>query len=103
MSRLWDTPEFWARTEADELLREHPHSEVRALADSLSVARGGDADDPDFMRDVVAELYKRADAGIRFWAEHIDLAAIEEEVRAMLLADEGEDGAKASTFWWQRM
>ena len=103
MSRLWDTPEFWARTEADQLLRDHPHSDVRALADSFSLVRGGYAGDPEFLRDVVTELHKRADAGVRFWTDDIDLTAIEDEVRAMLIVAEGEDSAEMSAYWWQRM
>ena len=39
MSRLWDTPEFWARSEADEALREMPDMELGAMADSLKKAR----------------------------------------------------------------
>ncbi len=35
MSRLWDTPEFWARSEADDMLREMPDVEPAALADSF--------------------------------------------------------------------
>ncbi|UVO50134.1 hypothetical protein M0208_06230 [Sphingomonas sp. SUN019] len=67
MSRLWDTPEFWARAEADEVLRDYPDTDTRALADMFERTRSGYDGDPDLARAIVGELRRRADAGIRFW------------------------------------
>jgi hypothetical protein len=103
MSRLWDTPDFWARSEAGELLRDYPDTDVRALARSLERSRSSYDGDPGFARDVVTELHERANAGIRFWPEPADLAALEEEVRALLVTIEAEAEDTAPAYWWQRM
>lgn len=102
MSRLWDTPEFWARSEADELLRDYPNTEVGVLAASLGRMRGDVEGDPEFARDIVAELTKRAAAGVRFWPEPAGLAALEREVRAML-GSPVDDDVPHEAYWWQRM
>lgn len=67
MSRLWDTPEFWARSEADEVLREMPNSEPGALADSLERSAASYDGDPEMVGLIVADLRRRAAAGTRFW------------------------------------
>lgn len=103
MSRLWDTPDFWARSEADELLRDHPGTDVRALAGSLAQGRSDYTSDPGFARDIVTELHKRADAGIRFWPQPVDLDVIEDELREMLVTIGGEEEETPQTYWWQRM
>ncbi len=68
MSRLWDTPEFWARSEADEALREMPDMEPAAMADSLEKSVASYDGDPDMVALIVADLRRRAAAGIRFWS-----------------------------------
>ena len=68
MSRLWDTPEFWARSEADEALREMPDMEPGAMADSLEKSAASYDGDPEMVALIVADLRRRAAAGIRFWS-----------------------------------
>lgn len=105
MSRLWDTPEFWARSEADELLRDYLNSDPRALAKSFERTGGSYDGDPEFARDIIAELHKRADAGIRFWPEP-ELASLENDVRCALAIAGGrlsEPDDERQAFWWQRM
>ncbi|WP_298668137.1 hypothetical protein [uncultured Sphingomonas sp.] len=67
MSRMWDTPEFWARSEADEMLREMDDVEPGALADSFERNIHNYDDDPDLAAGILAELRRRAAAGVRFW------------------------------------
>ena len=103
MSRLWDTPEFWARSEADEMLRDYPNTAVRALADSFSRTSDNYDGDPGFAREITAELYKRAEAGVRFWPEPVGLASLDDEVRDVLVPElAGREGEPRSQ-WWQRM
>ncbi len=73
MSQLWDTPAFWARSEADQLLRDYPESEPRTLALSFERNAGSYDDDPEFARDIIAELHRRADAEVRHWPGPIAL------------------------------
>ncbi len=68
MSRLWDTPEFWARSEADEMLREMADADPAALADSFERNPGSYDDDPDLAAAIIAELRRRSAAGVRFWS-----------------------------------
>lgn len=63
MSRLWDTPEYWVRSEADEM----PESEPGTVADSFERSAANYDGDPGFAAAVVAELRRRAAAGVRFW------------------------------------
>src|ERR1700712_1992599 len=86
MSRLWDTPEYWARTEADEILRDFPNTDVAALATSFEHSHENYDGDPAFARDIIAELKTRAAAGIRFWPAPLELQSIDEEVRVALEA-----------------
>lgn len=102
MSRLWDTPEFWARSEADEMLRDYPSTDVGALAESLACTSHNYDGDPDFAREIVAELHKRAEAGVRFWPQPCGLASLESEVRDALVAEIAGEGEQPSQ-WWQRM
>lgn len=102
MSRLWDTPEFWARSEADELLRDYPNTDVRTLADSLARTSRNYDGDPDFAREIIAELRERAAAGVRFWPQPCGLASLENEVRGALVAEIPGEGDQPSQ-WWQRM
>ena len=67
MSRLWDTPEFWARSEADEMLREMPDAEPAALADSVERSAASYDGNREFAALVSADLRRRVDAGTRFW------------------------------------
>lgn len=103
MSRLWDTPEFWTRSEADEMLRDYPNTDVRALADSFARTSSSYDGDPDFAREIVAELRKRADAGVRFWPQPADLASIENEVRGALVPELAGHEDEPPSQWWQRM
>jgi hypothetical protein len=102
MSRLWDTPEFWVRSEADELLRDFPNTDVRALAKSSEQNHASYDGDPAFASEITAELYKRADAGVRFWEQPLEMASLEEEVRELLVSTTAEL-TKETMFWWQRM
>ena len=68
MSRLWDTPEYWACSEADEMLREMANVAPGALADSFERSAAIYDGEPEMAATVVAELRRRAAAGIRFWA-----------------------------------
>ncbi len=114
MSRLWDTPEFWVRAEADELLRDSPTLSADALADKFEKSLRQSYGDPQFVCDLVVELRKRAIAHVRFWpvvgaadcrqegshgrdadfcvADGAELHEIDEPLLA--------DGAR---YWWQRM
>lgn len=67
MSRLWDTPDFWARSEADEALREMPDVEPAALADSFEKSAASYDGDPQMVALIAADLRRRAAGGIRFW------------------------------------
>lgn len=78
MSRLWDTPEFWTRFEADELLRDYPDTDVGALADMFERSLGSYDGDPDLARDIIGELRRRANAGIRFWP--VGLSSVQPQV-----------------------
>lgn len=77
MSRLWDTPEYWARVEADEMLREMEDSDPAALADSFERSAASYDGEPETAAAIIAELRRRAAAGIRFWTgpEAIGVAA----------------------------
>ncbi|MBV9841392.1 MAG: hypothetical protein JOY99_07670 [Sphingomonadaceae bacterium] len=68
MSRLWDTAEFWARSEADEVLRDMPDAEPGALADSLERSAANYDGDPEMVTLIVTDLRRRAASGIRFWS-----------------------------------
>lgn len=113
MSRLWDTPEFWARSEADEMLRDFPATDVGALADIMEKSPASYDGDPIFVRNLLTELRHRAAAGVRFWPEHRGLADIEREARAVIAggatAARGVDAdirdleeVEAPSQWWQR-
>lgn len=67
MTRHWDTPAYWARYEADDTLREMPDAEPAALADSLERSAASYDDGAEMAALIVAELRRRAAAGIRFW------------------------------------
>lgn len=67
MSRLWDTPEYWVRSEADEMLGEMSDVEPGALADSLERSAANYDGEPEMAAAIVAELRRRAAAGIRLW------------------------------------
>ena len=84
MSRLWDTPEFWARSEADEVLREMLDAEPGSLADSLERSVASYADGPEMAVLIIAELRRRAAAGVRFWSGPQPIAQVPE---AQLAAD----------------
>jgi hypothetical protein len=112
MSRLWDTPEFWARTEVDELLRDHPLQQVAELAASFDRIHPRYERDPQFARDIVVELLKRAAAGVRFWPDAPEIAEIERDLRLMFASQRGsvaerqdgeieESGPDATVPWWQ--
>jgi hypothetical protein len=113
MSRLWDTPEFWARSEADEMLRDFPATDVAALADSMERMPDSYDGDPQFTLNLVTELRHRAVAGVRFWPEHDGIARIERELRAAVAGratmaaradadDRDPDETEVATQWWQR-
>lgn len=67
MTRWSDTPEYWARSEADEMLREMPDVEPGALADSFERSAANYDGEPEMAAAIVAELRRRATAGVRFW------------------------------------
>lgn len=67
MSRLWDTPDYWARYEADETLREMPDAEPAAIADELERSAENYDDGAEMAALIVADLRHRAAAGVRFW------------------------------------
>ena len=67
MSRLWDTPEFWARSEADEMLREMSDLNPAAVADSFERTSANYDGEPELVEMIVADLRRRAAAGTRFW------------------------------------
>lgn len=107
MSRLWDTPDFWARTEADEMLRDYPMTDVAVLADSIERSPHIRDGDVNFMREVVAELRLRAAADVRFWPEHIGLGEIMREAQAVMAgmtesAWDAEEIEEPPVQWWQR-
>lgn len=67
MSRLWDTPEFWARSEADEMLLEMPDLDPEAVANSFERSSANYDGGPKLAVLIVADLRRRAAAGTRFW------------------------------------
>lgn len=67
MNRRWDTPEFWARSEADEMLREMPDAEPGALADIFERSAAQYDDGPEMAALIVRDLRRRAATGARFW------------------------------------
>ncbi len=67
MSRLWDTPEFWARSEADEMLREMPDLDPMAVADSFERTSASYDGGLELAAMIVADLRRRAAAGTSFW------------------------------------
>lgn len=113
MSRLWDTSTIYVRTEVDELLHDYPNRDVTTLANSFEQSHPDYEGDPDFAREIVVELRKRAAANLRFWLTPPDLGEIEREVRAIISevassmrVTEPEadlELADAPGFWWQRM
>lgn len=68
MSRLWDTPAYWARSEADEMLREMADMDPGAVADSFERSAANYDGDPEMATAIIAELRRRAVAGVRFWS-----------------------------------
>lgn len=68
MSRSWDTPAYWARSEADEMLREMADIDPGAVADSFERSAANYDGDPEMATAIIAELRRRADAGVRFWS-----------------------------------
>jgi hypothetical protein len=68
MSRLWDTPEFWVRAEADQLLSDYPDTVAAVLARTLRRDLGSYDGDPQVVRGIVGKLHRRAEAGVRVWA-----------------------------------
>jgi hypothetical protein len=67
MSRLWDRPEFWVRTETDELLREMWDTDLLSLASSFERSAASYDGGPEMAAAIVSELRRRAAAGVRFW------------------------------------
>jgi hypothetical protein len=113
MSRLWDRSEIYVRTEVDELLRDFPDTDVATLSSTFMRSHPFYERDPEFAAEIAAELRRRADAGVRYWAEPIGLDVLEREVRAIMAstaaalcvavpADRDEPAEKAG-YWWQRM
>ena len=104
MSRLWDTPEFWVRTEVDDMLRDFKVLTADTLADRLEHSRVRRYSDPDFVRQIIIELRKRAYSRVRFWPEPCD------RTDARADADRSADAADNRQlavmddegFWWQR-
>ena len=115
MSRLWDTSEIYVRSEADELLRDYPNRDAATLADAFEQSHPTYEVDPEFAREIVVELRKRAEADVRFWPTPPDLSDIEQKVRAIFAAtasslnvveldpDPELELADAPGYWWQRM
>jgi hypothetical protein len=77
MSRLWDTPDYWARSEADEMLREMADMEPGAVADAFERSSANYDGDREMATAIIAELRRRADAGIRFWTAPQPVARVE--------------------------
>lgn len=73
----WDTPEHWARTEADEMLREMADTDPGAVADSFERSAANYDGEPAMAAAIVAELRRRAVAGIRFWPGPQPVAGID--------------------------
>jgi hypothetical protein len=97
-----------ACSEADELLQDYPSSSPAALAASLTGSSSGYEGDPEFVRDIVKDLLKRAAAGLRFWPEHLDLRPLGQEVRqrelaCSELARDEPAGRDYAEFWWQKI
>jgi hypothetical protein len=67
MSRLWDTPEYWARSEADEMLREMADADPATVADAFERSAANYDGEPEMATAIIADLRRRAAAGIRFW------------------------------------
>lgn len=67
MNPRWDTPDFWTRNEVDQVLREMEDDEPANVADTLERNRASYDGDPAIVDRMVAELRRRAAAGVRFW------------------------------------
>ena len=104
MSRLWDTPEFWVRTEVDDMLRDFTALTADTLADRLEHSRVRRYSDPAFVRQIITELRKRAYARVRFWPEPCDRTDAPTDTDRS--SDAADDRQLAVTdnegFWWQR-
>jgi hypothetical protein len=113
MSRLWDTSQIYVRTEVDELLQDFPGRDVGALAHDFEQSHPSYEGDPEFAREIIVELRKRASANVRFWPTPPELSDIEREVRAIIASTASSmrvaepepelEPAEAPGFWWQRM
>ncbi len=109
MSRLWDTSAIYVRTEVDELLHDYPNRSVGQLADAFEQSHPTYEGDPDFAREIIGELRKRAAAEVRFWPEPPGLDIIAAEVRAIVahtaasLSVAGPELEEEPGYWWQRM
>ena len=100
MSRLWDTPEFWIRSDADEVLRDCPTLTADALAERFERSSSRHYD-PQFVRDLIAELRKRGYARVRFWPDQAsgpvrgNDAAVEERARILPSSDPRRRGSSS--------
>jgi len=99
MSGLWDTPTFWAPSEADEALRAIPEIAPGALADSLGKSAANYNGDPEMVALSTAALRHRAAAGVRLWPlrevdarERPDASAVGELIGAVHVAALIDDG-----------
>ena len=56
----------WVRTEADQLLRDMPDTDILALASELDAKAAVFDGGPQMAHDIASELRRRAEAGVRF-------------------------------------
>ena len=105
MSRLWDTPEFWVRTEVDDMLRDFPVLTADALADRFEHSRRYRDSDPDFVRQVTVELRRRAYARVRFWPDLAEWSGTRLDAggSSHAMSDHQLAASDGTDFWWQRI
>jgi hypothetical protein len=63
----WDTPDFWVRSETDEILREFDGIDICQVLESFERNTTSYDAGPEMAAMVIDELRHRAAAGLRFW------------------------------------
>ena len=63
----WDTPDYWVRSEVDEMLWELEGIDVGQVLDSFQQTCADYDGGPDMAAAVIGELRRRATAGVPCW------------------------------------
>lgn len=63
----WDIPDFWVRSEADEILREFDDADIEDVLESLQRNIAAYDAEPEVVAMIIDEFRRRIAAGIRIW------------------------------------